>query len=168
MTDVYVVPPHLVGDLWPSIKEYADRAVAYHPFIDGEDVLTILWTGGARLFIATDAKGVLGFAAAEVVDYPRVRAINMLAAGGRRGFLPVLTGPVLDAIDAWGREVGAVVFTAQGRVGWIKVAGQQRGSAVGQSLIWREIEGAPHVRRRKEADHYRDPRPVGSSAPLPH
>lgn len=166
MTLIHRVPPELVQDLWPSVEGYADAAMRFHPFMEAEDLLTLLieWRQ-AVMFLATDPGGVLGFAVAEVVEYPRCRAVNVVAAGGRRGFLPTLAGPMREEIEAWGRERGAWVFSAMGRPGWIRVAERMRGQALPLSVIWKEI---PDGRRRQEADHDRNARPVGSRDPLPH
>lgn len=151
---IYRVPEHLVQDLWPSIEGYATQAMRHHPFLQAEDLLTLLieWRQ-ATMFMATDPRGVLGFAVVEVVEYPRCRVANVVAAGGRRGFLPVLVGPMREEINTWGRERGAWVFTATGRPGWIRIAERERGNALLLSMIWKEI---PDGRRRQEADDDRD------------
>lgn len=166
MTTLYRVPHHLVQDLWPSIEGYAAKAMQFHPFMESADLLTLLieWRQ-ATLFVATDAKGVLGFAAAEVVEYPRCRAVNVIAAGGRFGFLPVLAAELRVEIEDWGRENGAWVFSAMGRPGWIRIAERVKGRALLLSAVWKEI---PDVRRRQEADHDRNARPVGSGGAVSH
>jgi hypothetical protein len=166
VTSIYRVPEHLVEDLWPSISGYVALAMRHHPFLEAEDVLTLLleWRQ-ATLFLATDARGVLGFAVVEVVEYPRCRVANVVAAGGRKGILPVLVGPMREEINAWARERDAWVFTAMGRPGWIRIAERERGNALLLSMIWKEI---PDGRRRQEADHDRDARPLGSGSALPH
>jgi hypothetical protein len=154
----YRCPITLVEDLWPSIAHWADLACEYHPFLAGEDVLTLMLSGQCSLFLAADGGGVLGFAAAEVVEYPRCKVANVVAAGGRFGFLATLAGPIREQIEAWGREQGAHVFSAFGRAGWMRVADRiEGGHALPIAVIWKEI---PHGRRRQEADNHSNPRPV--------
>ncbi len=118
---IHKAPTHLVPELWPLIEPYAVNAMEVHPFMDAEDLLGSILHGQAQLFVATD-KEVLGFAAMEVLNYPSRRIANVLAAGGRRGFLGVLVRDMYPLLEKWAIEQGADRFCVMGRPGWLKYA----------------------------------------------
>jgi len=124
---IHKAPTQLIPELWPLIQEHAKAAMRWHPFMDEEDVLVQLLHGHGQLFVATDAEGVLGFAVVEVICYPSRRVANVLAAGGRKGFLGTLVRDVYPLMEKWAIEQGADFFCVMGRPGWLKYARQHEG-----------------------------------------
>lgn len=144
--NIYRVPARLLPDLWPAIAPHAVAACEHHPFLDAEDLLQILLAGRGQLFLVTchsgqesGQEGVFGFAVMEVLQYPSCRVANLLAAGGERGFLGVLTGELLEELKRWSAEQGAVALSAMGRPGWARVASRLGWHVRESASIWTEF-----------------------------
>lgn len=125
---IHKIQTHLIPELWPLIEEHAKKAMRYHPFMDAPDLLVTLLNGFGQLFIVTESKELLGFAAVEVLNFPSRKVANVLAAGGRRGFLGVLTQDLLSQMEKWATEQGADTFAVMGRPGWLKYAKRHQGA----------------------------------------
>jgi len=138
---IHRVPIHLVPDVWPALDEYAARACEFHPFMDPEDLFTVLMNGFGQLFVATDEQGIEGFVICEVIRFPKVVAGNVVAAGGRRGFLETLKEDCLAEMEGWAAEHGATVFTINGRPGWIRVSKRLGFETEPTMQAWRGING---------------------------
>jgi hypothetical protein len=110
------------------IEEHAAKAMRHHPFMSEADLLMTMLNGYSTLYLATEDREVLGFAAMEVLNFPSRRVANVLAAGGRRGFLGVLTHSLLGQLEKWAIEQGADTFAVMGRPGWLKYAKQHEGA----------------------------------------
>lgn len=148
---IHRVPMAKVPDVWPALEEHAARACTYHPFMDPESLMMLLMEGLGQLFVATDARGIEGFAIVEVIRFPKVAAGNVVAAGGRRGFLETLRGELLAEMEKWSAEHGATAFAVNGRVGWTRVTSRLGFETVPMTSAWRPIE---HGRRQgRIADH---------------
>lgn len=148
---IHRVPLALVPDLWPALEEYAERAAKYHPFLDPESMFIVLMEGYGQLFVVTDARGIEGFAITEVIRFPRVTVGNVVAAGGRMGFLKTLRGELLAEMERWAAEQGATQFMVTGRPGWTRVAGRLGFETERTSTAWRPIDGQQG--RRPDPNH---------------
>jgi len=126
----------------------------------------LLW-GAARLFIATDGNGIVGFAAMEVVEYPNRRVANVFLAGGARGFLSIAVNDLLPALQRWGRDQDAEAFSIIGRPGWVRALRSKGFSAMTHATLWQDfdVEGRRQQRHTATDQHVGT---VGSSAALPH
>lgn len=162
------VPTDLVPDIWPAIEKHAQAACEYHPFMDALDLARLIMKGHARLFVSFENGSVQGFAAMEVVQYPRRKVANVLAAGGDRGFLSVAILDMLPILKQWGREQGADTFAISGRPGWLKALRNEDGEAV-QLVTWSTRLGDVEGRRKlQESDANHGLRAVEGSTALPH
>lgn len=134
-----------VVELWPLVEDHATAAMEHHPFMDANDLLDQLLSGHAQLFVVTADRAFIGFAAMEVLVYPRCKVANVLAAGGNKGFLSVAVKDLSPVLEAWAREQGADTFAVHGRPGWLRVskafAGSQRRL---YGVAWRRLD---HERR---------------------
>jgi hypothetical protein len=164
---IHSVPTKLVPDLWSGIEEYVKAACEYHPFMTSNDVMEVLMWGAARLFIATDDTGILGFAAMEVVEYPNRRVANVFLAGGSHGFLGVAVNDMLPELQRWGKDQNAEAFSIIGRPGWIKALKSKGFNALVHATLWQDtdVEGR-RQQQHTEADHHI--RAVGGSSTLSH
>lgn len=151
---IHSVPTKLVPDLWSGIEEYVKQACEYHPFMEANDVMEVLLWGAARLFIATDDTGILGFAAMEVVEYPNRRVANVFLAGGAHGFLSVAVNDMLPVLQRWGRDQNAEAFSIIGRPGWVKPLKAKGFKSETHVTLWQDfdVEG-----RRKQQHSAADP-----------
>lgn len=129
-----------VPDIWELVRPHAKAACKYHPFIDEDDLLTILLAGHARLFVMTKDGAFLGFAAMEVIQYPRRNVANVVAAGGHNGFLSASVQELFPVLEDWAREQGADTFAVQGRPGWLRISKAIEGSTRLQlGIAWRRL-----------------------------
>jgi hypothetical protein len=163
---IHRIGTETVPDIWPLVIDLAREAMKVHPFMDETDLLTTILAGHAQLFVVTKDKAFLGFAAVEVLQYPRCRVANVLAAGGHRGFLSVSVQQLMPEMESWAQEHGADIFAVHGRPGWLKVSKVFAGSR--QQIIgiaWRPLG---YERRRTERATDAGERAVGGRATLPH
>ena len=162
---IHQIGTDTVPELWPLVIDHAVKAMAYHPFMDESDLLSTILHGHAQLFIVTQEGAFLGFAACEVLQYPRCRVANVLAAGGRRGFLSVIVNQLFPEMENWAREHGADTFAVHGRPGWLRVSKSFAGSKqLMTGIAWRPIG---YERRRTERASDAGERAVGRRAALP-
>lgn len=164
---IHAVPTDLVPDLWPAIEPHAEAACEFHPFMESRDLARTIMKGNARLFIVTEGGKVQGFAAMEVVDYPRRKVANVLAAGGESGFLSVAIHDLLPHLKQWGREQGADTFAISGRPGWLKALRDEGGESLPLVTWWTRL-GDEGRRQLQESDPDHGFRAVVSSEALPH
>lgn len=147
---IHRVPTRLVTDLWPAVEPFARAALQVHPFLEAQDLLAILLRGGAHLFVCEQDGRVIGFGALEVIQYPRRRVANVLAAGGEVGLLSATRDSFLDITRQWAREQGADALEVTGRPGWARVLRRQGGSSL--SLVkWHQELG--DGQRWRQSDH---------------
>ena len=78
-----------------------------------QDVIEKVREGRAQFFGNDDACVV-----AEVLSYPKLRAVNLWLVSGELQRCLALEDQIFD----WGRENGCTVGTATGRRGWLRVA----------------------------------------------
>jgi hypothetical protein len=124
----------------------------HHPFMDQNDLFSNILNGYARVFIATDKAGVLGFAAVEVLTYPSRKVANVLAAGGKRGFISVLVHELLEELEKWAREQGADTFAVMGRPGWLKFAKSHGAQSLTVVTSWKRLGDEWRRRPTQQAD----------------
>lgn len=164
---IHSVPTKLIPDLWSGIEAYVKAACEYHPFMESGDVMEVLLWGAARLFIATDDTGILGFAAMEVVEYPNRRVANVFLAGGAHGFLSVAVNDMLPVLQRWGKDQDTDAFSIIGRPGWIKALKAKGFRSQVHATLWQDTD----VERRRRQQHYQADPNVGTvvgSATLSH
>lgn len=137
---IYHVPKQFIGDIWPAIQLYVEETCELHPFMNASDVRMLLEHEFATLFIATDAKGVMGFGILEVVQYPSRRVANILGAGGRRGFSAVAVSELLPFLIKHGKTQGATVVAYSGRPGWIRKLRHFGGDSKRYVTWWADID----------------------------
>lgn len=144
---IHRIQTSAVPDLWPLVHEHAIAAMKWHPFMDENDLLQVILAGQGQLFIVTKNKDFLGFAACEVIQYPSRRVANVLAAGGRLGFLGVSVKELFPALEGWAREHDADIFAVQGRPGWLRIADRISGTrCMRVGVAWRPLA---YERRRR-------------------
>lgn len=164
---IHSVPTKLIPDLWSGIEEYVRAACEYHLFMESKDVMEVLLWGSARLFLATDETGILGFAAMEVVEYPNRRVANVFLAGGAHGFLSVAVNDMLPVLQRWGQDQDTDAFSIIGRPGWTKALKAKGFSSQVHVTLWQDtdVEGRRKQQHTAPDQHLRAV--VGSSA-IPH
>lgn len=144
---IHRISSDTVIELWPLVEDHAAAAMEHHPFMDAPDLLEQILGGHAQLFIATHDRAFIGFAAMEVLQYPRFKVANVLAAGGHKGFLGVCVKDLFPELEAWAREQGADTFAVHGRPGWLRVSRAFEGThRRTYGVAWRRLD---HERRRQ-------------------
>jgi len=149
------------------IEHHVAAAMEHHPFMDSEDLLTVLMYGNARLFVVTRDGAFLGFAIMEVVEYPRRKVANVIAAGGERGFLSVAVHELLPVLQAWGLEQGADTFALIGRPGWVRALRHLHGQATAHVTWWTDLHGKGRRQQQHTATNH-GVRTVGAEPAIPN
>jgi hypothetical protein len=164
---IHSVPTKLVPDLWSGIEHFVDEACSYHPFMESNDVMEVLLWGKARLFIATDGDSILGFAAMEVVEYPKKRVANVFLCGGVHGFLDVAVEDLLPVLQRWGKDQNVEAFSIIGRPGWVRALKAKGFKALTHATLWQDfdVEGRRKQQHTASDEHFRA---VEGSATLSH
>lgn len=167
---IHRVPSNMVNDLWPAIESFVAGAMDHHPFMDAQDIRLILLAGHAQLFIVTgEGRKVQGFAAMEVVHYPRRRVANILASGGEDGFTSVAVHDLLPILKQWASEQNADTLAILGaRPGWLKLLRDEGGDAEKFVTWWTELGSVQGWRQFKEPDADHGLGTVEAGATLPH
>lgn len=138
---IHIVPSDLVADLWSAFEHHVIAACEHHPFMEALDILEVLLYGKGQLFIYVDGSRVTGFAVMEVVQYPRRKVANVLAAGGDKGFLSVAIHELLPELKKWGAQQGADTFAISGRPGWMRALRGERFESVTHVTLWANLDG---------------------------
>lgn len=120
MTTLALVPAAETLSRPPELSPFIARAAAgSNGKFDVIDICRALARGQWQLWIARAADGALrAVLLTRVVDYPRLRACEMLAAVGSEREETML--PFLADIEAWARAQGCVLMQPIARAGWEK------------------------------------------------
>jgi hypothetical protein len=165
---IHRVPAALASDLWPAIEQHAKAAMERHPFMDETDLLSLILQGYSCLFVAVADGHIRGFAATEVVTFPRCKVANIIACGGERGFLDTAIHEMLPELRKWGEEHTAKYLAILGaRPGWLKPLRNEGGNAEKFVTWWTRLGNVQGRRQLQEyADHGRGTVERGTA--LPH
>lgn len=150
---IYRVPLTYLVDIWPAIEADVKRACEYHPFMDSDGILTMLEHELLSLFISTGQGGIVGFGCLEVVQYPRCRVANILAAGGRRGFLQVAVEELLPHMIDYGKSQGCTKIALSGRPGWLRALRRLEGRSERYVTWWADIDEQGRRKLAAPDDH---------------
>lgn len=97
----------------PRIEDYRRQIEAALPYAHFshtfDDIRDAVERGDMQFW-----PGVASVVITEIVDFPRYRACNVVAAGGNLAELKVM----IPAIEQWARDRGCVRATFAGRRGW--------------------------------------------------
>lgn len=163
---IYHVPTRFLPDIWPAIEGFVTEVCEQHPFMDAPDIRVVLEHEFGSLFIATDEKGVMGFGVLEVIQYPRRKVANVLAAGGRPGFSSVAVDELLPFMIEHGKTQGATVVAYSGRPGWIRKLTRFGGQSKRFITWWADIhEQGRRKRAATNADDHTGTVEAGAAVP---
>lgn len=116
-----VVPIHasLVNEVWDEAAPLINKALlrASGRF-ELEDVKEALLEQQMSLVLAFDGGQIIGAIVAEVIDYPRCRAMRVIFCGGERYM--EYRDELIDVLDAGARNAGCSLIEIEGRPGWEK------------------------------------------------
>jgi hypothetical protein len=164
---IHQVPTHYIPDLWSAIDEHVRNACGFHPFIEADDIQSILFAGNGQLFIHVAGQKVTGFAVMEVVQYPSRKVASVLAAGGSEGFLSAAIHELLPELKKWGAQQGADTFAISGRPGWLRALRGHGFESVSHVTLWAnlDVEGRRFIQEPDTDDSFPT---VGSGSALSH
>jgi hypothetical protein len=134
---VQVVATAHVQQVWPSVAEYFEQAIA----ADGGDDYTLdqmrlmMATGSWLLLVGSDAEGIaVGAAAISFINYPNHRVAFVTAIGGRLG----VDNNAVQQLAALCKQYGATKIQGYGRDSivrlWERVGFTKRATLVEYSL----------------------------------
>lgn len=131
------VDASLVPSLWDSAGPYLDRAMEHHPFMDGEDLLSVILSGNASLVIIVQGDELRGAAALEITKFPKMLVGVVIGMGGDDIYPHMHT--VMQWIEEWFRKRGCRKITELGRPGWVKVADRLGYSHARCLQVWKDL-----------------------------
>jgi len=112
-----MVPSEYAREIWEDIEGYMEKGAAYSGGrYEADDVLHLIETLGYKLWIAFDGTGIKGAVVTGFVQYPRLKALDMMFIGGEDG--PEWKIPMLNLLKKWGADNDCVKLEAMGREGW--------------------------------------------------
>lgn len=86
--ELTVLEPRSLDAAWPVIGPYLDKALSHSEGeICAEDVRQMVRDGQAFVLVVVAGGAILAAGAVEIVRYPRYKAANIIAVGGKRVFL---------------------------------------------------------------------------------
>lgn len=119
MAILVLVTPAALAATWPRVSEMVDDACRYSGGrYEASDVLDQVQRRAWHLWIAVDEQGICAVAGTEIVEYPRLKAINIRFGTGRdreswQHF-------VIDFI-AFGKANGCALIEGDLRKGWRRI-----------------------------------------------
>lgn len=106
--------------IWPAIEPWVAKALSHGGLVfQPPDILEGLLTRSMKLWIAFDGENIKGCCISEIEQFRRARVCAVLVIGG------VMAKDWLhysEAVEAWGRSMGAEYMQGVGRFGWAKKA----------------------------------------------
>lgn len=133
------VPPHLVEDFWPAVEPLLKRSLAYHPFLDVDDLRSVLLMGRATLFVVVDEARIVGTVVMETCDYPKMRVGNVIALAGISDSLTKYGDDVGTYLDTWCRQQGCAKIGMLGRPGWARFVGSHGWQTMPFMAAWKDV-----------------------------
>lgn len=122
---------HLEPRLHPELQRAAEQSFGRYT---ADDIFDLVRAGQWQLWVAFDKdvfKPDLAFVTT-IVQYPRTRALQVIACAGSRFFKHF---PDVDAtLRQYARDQGCTIFETYGRQGWGKVL-KRYGDAYSSSMI---------------------------------
>jgi hypothetical protein len=127
------VPPSMVADLWPRVKEHLFSAVRRTDLSHTEDIERDLMEGDGLLWLICDGNVIEAAGATLLVNTDQHMVCLITALGGENmdKWLPLLA-----QIEDWARAEGAALVRIMGRPGWARVL---KGYAVTNVVLERAL-----------------------------
>ena len=106
--------------LWPTVEPWVKAALSHGGLVyTPDDILTHLLTRRMKLWIARDGEAIKGCCISVIERYERLCVCSVLVIGGTmaKDWLHFS-----EAVEDWGRSMGAEYMQGCGRFGWAKKA----------------------------------------------
>jgi hypothetical protein len=117
--EIIPVPGHRVDDFWFHVEPWLSLALEKnHGEMELEDVLEFCRTGKVQLFGLWDGEKFIGSYITELVIFPRMRQVHVLALGAEN-FDPWIE-LVSQELEEWRKKCQCHEVVIVGRHGWIK------------------------------------------------
>lgn len=131
MSEVFGVLRGALETQWPYLLPWIERGVAEgHGEYQPEDIRELAASGRVQLWALRADGSIQGAAVTQVVQYPRLKAVQVMIAAARDGLRDEWL-PWLKAIEAWARvTLDASAIEVLGRPGWARVLGDYTQSHV--------------------------------------
>lgn len=120
MIEVSLVPRQGLPDIWDEAAPHLEEAVKH---ADGRasmaDTLLNCLKGFETLWVAFDGNDVIGALTVTVTEYPGMKLLTGNLLGGKR--FDEWAPPMIDALRAFGQEMGTSGLEYGGRDGWVRM-----------------------------------------------
>lgn len=131
MSEVFGVLKGALDTQWPYLLPWIERGLAEgHGEYQPDDIRALAADGLVQLWALRADDAIQGVAVSQVVDYPRLKVVQVMVAAARDGLRDEWL-PWIAAIEAWARvALGASAIEVLGRPGWVRVLGDYTQSHV--------------------------------------
>lgn len=138
---IRVVPPGpILDELWPYIEPELARALAYNDFLTTDGLLALARRQVADIAVCAKDGDLEAVGALEILQYPTVRVGNILALGGKPGWLFRYADEAQRWMEQWCRERGCtIIAVAGGRPGWDRLLSRRGWVTRTLSTAWRPV-----------------------------
>lgn len=115
-----LVPPHLVDQYWPDIKEYMEGAAAYtYGRYTVEDIYDCIKEYDHQLWVAFNDEEIKGAVVTNFIHYPKKKYLVLVFCGGVD--LKEWKDEMLSLLQHWAFDSGCDGIESTGRPGWAKI-----------------------------------------------
>lgn len=123
---VSAVPPTLKAMALSECNKMLKRAAKYSGGrVEASDLAELVLIGKMDMFVALQGTKHIGVVLTEVVEYPRLSALNVAVVSG--GDFGKWSKPMLDILEQHARLNGCCMITGTGRRGWMRRLGDWYG-----------------------------------------
>lgn len=131
---VSLVPPNMVISLYPKLAKHLQRAADYtFGRYEPEDIVELVSSGRAQLWVAIDDEVVNGLAVTHAITYPRKKCLEVIFISGEE--LCKWRAPMLQMLQHWAYDSGCSCIESSGRPGFSRVF-----KSDGYRLLWQVFE----------------------------
>jgi len=134
----HVIPIPLLPEFWEFAREYLEKALLVHPYLDIDDLRLLVEREHCDLILATRGTSIVCAVCMEIQVFPKHRVGNVVALGGK---LLMNNGmnQILDYLESWCLKNHCDTLGMIGRPGWIKTVMSRHGKHLPLLQGWKSL-----------------------------
>ena len=133
-SQVSLVPPQMVEQVWPSVERYlADSAEYTYGRYTVDDIKDTITDYDHHLWIAFNDSVVKGAVVTNIITYPRKKCLSMVFCGGID--VREWRDQMISMLQAWAFDNNCDSIECTGRPGWAKILANN-----GHKVVWHTFE----------------------------
>ena len=133
-SQVSLVPPQMIDQVWPSVERYlADSAEYTYGRYTVDDIKDTITDYDHHLWIAFNDSVVKGAVVTNIITYPRKKCLSMVFCGGID--VREWRDQMISMLQAWAFDNNCDSIECTGRPGWAKILANN-----GHKAVWHTFE----------------------------